>query len=171
MNKFFRNYFSLYKIIVILCIYFLIPILYTGGRLSLFLVTSRYMYTGVNLVYILLAYSRINLLENMEVVLIQRLGYKKYINLHIKLAVLFTMLFLGVLYLDLFLFMKFESNYTFVIFLMLFVYLFMYLFYEAILMLGIGKKKTLIYFGIVIIINFIIRYIVIEAIIRSLKFL
>lgn len=171
MNKFFRNYFSLYKIIVILCIYFLSPILYTGGRLSLVLVTSKYMYTGVNLVYILLAYSRINLLENMEVILIQRLGYKKYLNLHIKLAILFTVVFLGILYLDLFLFMKFESNYTFVIFLMLFVYLFMYFFYEAILMLGIGKKKTLIYLGIVIIINFMIRYIIIEAIIRSLKFL
>lgn len=169
MIEIFKNYFTVKKFLIVIGLFLLTPFatLDVDNLVALF-ISSNYIPTVLNVAYIIFAYTRTSMVEEISPYIIQRIGINKYQNIHIKLALISIFIYCLLLYGVGFIFFKMPNGYENLVFSFLAINTLVYIIEESVILLQIGKNKNIIYFVIPVIINFVFRYVIVMPITNSI---
>lgn len=159
MSSLIKNYFTKGKIFTILLLFAITPLATYGVTNVIgFFISSNYITTVLNLVYLIFAYTRTSMLEDLSSYLIQRIKKKKYESLQFSIAFGSLAIYCVLLYGSSILFFEIPTGYETMFLSFLIINTLVYIFEEAIILLQIGSRKNILYLVIPILINFVFRY-------------
>ena len=169
MSKIFLNYFTPKRILLVCFLFFLTPFAtYNIPNLVSLFLTSNYIPTVLNVAYIIFAYTRTSMVEDISVFIIQRIGIKNYHNLHFKLSFTSLLIFCLLLYGTSFIFFEMPIGYEKLVFTFLIFNTLIYIIEELVILLQVNNEKNMVYIMIPLAINFIFRYIIVMPIVNHI---
>lgn len=160
MARILLNYFTKKNIAftcIILIIYLLIMQL-SDNLLELYY-GSNFITLFMNIIYIIFAYTRMCMIENLYQLIVQRTGKKRYELFIIKIAVVSVLVFCGLLYGLSFLFLHIPAGYENAIILFIILNSSSYVIMEIFILMRAGSTSGGLRFLILpLIVNFVFRY-------------
>lgn len=154
-----KNYFTKGKILIIIMLFAITPIVtYNIDNVIGFFISSNYITTVLNIVYLIYAYTRTSMIEDISPYLIQRINRNQYNNLQFRIAYGSLAIYCILLYGCSMIFFEIPQGYKTMFIYFLIINTLVYIIEEAIILLQIGNKKNILYLIIPLILNFVFRY-------------
>lgn len=153
------NFFTKGKILIICMLFVITPLVtYNVTNVIGLFISSNYISTVLNLLYLVFAYTRTGMFEELSTYIIQRTGKNKYNKIQFGFAFGSLAIYCILLYGSSILFFDIPIGYENMFIVFLLVNTLVYMFEELIILLQVGSKKNILYLIIPILINFIFRY-------------